>query len=69
MNRTFVEEYKKDKVRLWIMEEGDMHAVYFYHENFPIPVDKELVKDLDTAKTLCQNFLYPEADTAPPVAV
>lgn len=69
MNRAFVKEFKKGKIRLWIMKEGELHSVYFYHENFPLPVDKELVKDLETAEKLCLNYLNPETDGIQPVAV
>lgn len=62
MNRAFVKEVKRGKVRLWIMKEGDMYGVYFYHENFPLPIDKEMAKDLQAAETICQEYLYPELD-------
>lgn len=61
MERRFLKEMKKDSVRLWIMQEGEFVVVYFYHNNFPTPIDKEVRANLEQAEQLCQEFLYPQS--------
>ena len=57
MTRRFETEFKYGDIRLWVVQEGEKHVVYFYHNNFPLPIDRVAKSTLDEAKSYCSEYL------------
>ena len=57
MTRQFESEFKYGDIRLWIVQEGEEHVVYFYHNNFPLTIDRVAKSTLDEAKGYCSEYI------------